>query len=201
MNKKVLGLVVGLAVLVAAWFFLSPLFIDRTIDEAPPTATATVIPTREAVDALSSGEQAALMDQVMAAMADRPDKTMNQRMPSDPEPRVIRQGNFVNADSVHRGQGDALIYRLHDGSHLLRLENFRVTNGPALVVYLAGHPEPQRAADVKQAFHSLGKLKGNVGGQNYPIPRGVDIAGYNSVVIWCELFDVVFSPAALTGDG
>ena len=48
-----------------------------------------------------------------------------------------------------------------------------------------------------RGYLSLGELKGNVGNQNYPIPADVDVAGYGSVVIWCELFDVLFSPAAL----
>ncbi|MCP4333110.1 MAG: DM13 domain-containing protein, partial [Gammaproteobacteria bacterium] len=45
---------------------------------------------------------------------------------------------------------------------------------------------------------SLGKLKGNIGNQNYAVPPGTNIAEYQSVVIWCELFGVLFSPAALT---
>ena len=47
-------------------------------------------------------------------------------------------------------------------------------------------------------FVNLGKLKGNVGNQNYEVPDGVDISEYGSVVIRCELFGVLFSPAALT---
>ena len=46
-------------------------------------------------------------------------------------------------------------------------------------------------------FVKLGMLKGNVGNQNYEIPAGTDVAEYGSVIIWCELFDVLFSPAAL----
>ncbi len=44
---------------------------------------------------------------------------------------------------------------------------------------------------------NLGKLKGNVGNQNYTIPAGTDVSGFGSVVIWCQLFGVLFSPAAL----
>ena len=82
---------------------------------------------------------------------------------------------------------------------MVRFENFRTTNGPDLVVYLAKHPSPQQAADVVDGgYLSLGKLKGNVGNQNYEIPAAIDVAQYNSVVIWCELFGVLFSPASLS---
>jgi hypothetical protein len=44
---------------------------------------------------------------------------------------------------------------------------------------------------------SLGALKGNVGDQAYSVPEGTDVTAYKSVVIWCEQFGVLFSPAAL----
>jgi hypothetical protein len=46
-------------------------------------------------------------------------------------------------------------------------------------------------------FVDLGRLKAFSGGQNYPIPAGVDVRKYKSVVIWCEQFDVLVSPALL----
>ena len=56
------------------------------------------------------------------------------------------------------------------------MEDFRATNGPDLVVYLAKHPAPRVADDVTGGgFVSLGKLKGNVGNQNYDVPPDVDI--------------------------
>jgi hypothetical protein len=33
------------------------------------------------------------------------------------------------------------------------------------------------------------------GSQRYPIPAGVDLKSYPSVVIWCERFSVLISPA------
>ena len=46
-------------------------------------------------------------------------------------------------------------------------------------------------------YLDLGKLKGNRGNQNYPIPADVDISIFNSVVIYCKPFAVVFSVATL----
>lgn len=47
-------------------------------------------------------------------------------------------------------------------------------------------------------FLDLGELKGNVGSQNYEIPAGTDLSIYNSVVIYCQPFHVVFATATLT---
>jgi hypothetical protein len=41
-------------------------------------------------------------------------------------------------------------------------------------------------------------LKGNVGNQNYDIPDEIDLDQFQSVVIYCVPFHVVFSSAALS---
>ncbi|HEY7743121.1 MAG TPA: DM13 domain-containing protein, partial [Burkholderiales bacterium] len=46
-------------------------------------------------------------------------------------------------------------------------------------------------------FVDLGRLKAFKGSQNYPVPAGVDPRKYGSIVIWCEQFGVLISPAAL----
>ena len=48
----------------------------------------------------------------------------------------LKTGNFRDADSFHRGSGQATIYRGPDGSRVLRLENLDVTNGPDLHVII-----------------------------------------------------------------
>ena len=47
-------------------------------------------------------------------------------------------------------------------------------------------------------FIDLGGLRAFKGSQRYAIPAGVDLAKYPSVVIWCERFGVLISPADLT---
>ena len=113
-------------------------------------------------------------------------------------PVALRVGSFRDADSFHRGSGDATIYSAPGGGLLLRLEDLNVTNGPALHVILSPHPDPMRSPDVKQAgYVDLGPLKGNRGDQNYAIPMGYDISSASSVVIYCKPFSVVFSVASL----
>jgi len=55
-----------------------------------------------------------------------------------------------------------------DGANVLRLEDLIVTNGPDLYVYLS---TDKSASD----FVNLGRLKANIGNQNYQIPEGIDM--------------------------
>jgi hypothetical protein len=73
-----------------------------------------------------------------------------------------------------------------------------VTNGPDLYVYLSGATAPRTSAEL----HALGafevaQLKGNVGSQNYELPRDLDVERFRSVVIYCRRFTTVFSTAEL----
>lgn len=112
--------------------------------------------------------------------------------------RELARGTFAGADNFHKSSGTALIVQT-GSERLLRLEAFQVTNGPDLYVYLAVHPRPRNRQDIAQGFLSLGKLKGNVGAQNYAIPAGTKLARYGSVVIYCKPFSVVFATATLAG--
>ena len=181
------------AIVVAGWYFGSPLFTSKTVIEEFPFAFNANVPaemTRGAVE------------ETMAAMATF-NTEVSEAMPLSmvsAETAAVKtsSGEFQDADSFHKGSGQATIYRSPDGSHLLRLENLKVTNGPDLHVFLSPHPNPDRGNDVKTVgYADLGKLKGNKGDQNYPIPNGVDLDAQMSVVIYCVPFSVVFSVATL----
>jgi hypothetical protein len=76
--------------------------------------------------------------------------------------------------------------------------DFEVGPGPAYHVYLVPKANVRREADVKDAmFVDLGRLRAFKGSQRYQIPAGVNLADYPSVVIWCERFGVLISPADL----
>lgn len=101
------------------------------------------------------------------------------------------EGRFVGVgDGIHDASGIAKVIPLDDGSQILRLEEFRSTNGPGLYVYLATDKSASE-------FVSLGKLKANQGNQNYDIPDQTDLEKYDQVLIWCEPFRVLFGSAAL----
>lgn len=188
-NPALLAGVGGVVVVLAAigWWLASPLFINNTVEEAFPLAALATLPagmTREEAEA------------TMAAAAET-NTTADEAMMPD-APTLVKSGMFRDADSFHRGTGDAAIYTLADGSRVLRLESFNVTNGPDLHVYLAVASDPATSGEVRgEGFVDLGQLKGNIGSQNYPIPADVALDEFNSVVIYCQPFHVVFSVAPL----
>ena len=188
---------IAVAIVAAAgWFFVSPLFIDETVDESFDFVTADGQVDMAVVMDMPEAKRAAMRSEIMTAATSAPDREHMDAMPES-GPSVVATGEFVDADAVHKGSGTATLYALPDGRNIVRFEDFRSTNGPALVVYLAKHPSPTSAGDVLDSgFIKLGDLKGNVGNQNYEVPAGTNVDEYGSVVIWCELFDVLFSPAA-----
>ena len=118
------------------------------------------------------------------------------------EATVIAEGQFRDADRAHQGSGTARIVALPGGGFEVQLSAFSVTNGPDLEVWLSAHPDPASNADVTENdWLALGQLKGNIGDQAYPLPAGAAPTDYRSVVIWCEQFGVLFSPAALSPVG
>lgn len=109
----------------------------------------------------------------------------------------VATGTFIHAnpsDPVHYGRGKVSVYE-----RTVFLEpDFEVGPGPAFHVYLVPKAGVRTADDVaKQMFVDLGGLRAFKGSQRYPIPAGVDLAKYPSVVIWCEAFGVLISPADL----
>lgn len=100
-------------------------------------------------------------------------------------------GNFVGSgDGFHKAEGVAKVISLANGKSFLRLENLKATNGPDLYVYLS---TGKGVSDIV----NLGKLKGNIGNQNYEIPTGTDFTKYNTVLIWCKAFSTLFGSAKL----
>ena len=204
----IIGGLVALVVMVAVgWYLFSPLLFDTAVNEdltfaaaGTPTpdamvAASDVASNEEAVDAPKAGNAEPVAVQETAAAM--PDKEMAEAMPAgESEPVALRSGEFVDADSFHKGAGTATIYDLPDGRRVLRLEDFEVTNGPDLHVLLATGEAPTGRDDIGD-YLDLGKLKGNIGNQNYDLPADIDISQYQSVVIYCEPFHVVFSTATL----
>jgi hypothetical protein len=114
-----------------------------------------------------------------------------------PERKVLARGTFVHSnpsDPIHYGKGRVTV---HEG--LLHLEpDFEVGPGPKFHVYLVPEKEVVPSTNVARTmFVDLGRLKAFKGSQNYEIPAGVGVAQYGSVVIWCEQFGVLISPARL----
>ncbi|MDH3579615.1 MAG: DM13 domain-containing protein, partial [Hyphomicrobiales bacterium] len=99
-------------------------------------------------------------------------------------------------DPVHYGKGKVTLYR----KTLFLHEGFEVGPGPKYHVYLVPKEQIRTSDDVKDTmFVDLGRLKSFKGSQKFAVPNGMDLNKFSSVVIWCEAFGVLISPADLTG--
>jgi hypothetical protein len=132
-----------------------------------------------------------LADVVATEKVPPPDKPAAER-------KVLARGTFVHAnpsDPIHYGKGRVTVYE-----GLLHLEpDFEVGPGPAFHVYLVPEAEVVPSTNVERSMYvDLGRLRAFKGSQNYEVPAGVEIAKFGSVVIWCEKFGVLISPARLS---
>lgn len=178
-----------------AWWLGAPLFLDEEVNEEFPMSASAVIP-----DTMDRAEVEALMVRMAAETHETIEPMPTPEAPNAPNaPTAIRAGRFRDVDRLHRGSGSATIYRLADGGHVLRLDDFEVTNGPDLRVLLAVHPDPMSRTELDAGgYVELAPLKGNVGSQNYVIPGDILIEDHGSVVIYCRPFHVLFSVAPLS---
>lgn len=99
---------------------------------------------------------------------------------------------------AHETHGAATVQELGNGRRVLRLTDFKTSNGPDVRVYLVAASDASDNETVTKAgFVELGALKGNEGDQNYDIPASVDLGKYRAVTIWCHRFNVNFATAPL----
>ena len=210
MNRKkatIIGIVIAAIAIPLAVYSVTPLFVNTEVNEPPPTVSngnndAAEIREFEQFMAMSEEERMEKGRQmsnqqrvmIMRAAAQTNGTTVNEEMTTTAggEVSTAYAGTFVGVnDGVHNAEGQAKVIRLGDGSNFLRLEDFRSTNGPDLYVYLS---TDKSASD----FVNLGRLKGNVGDQNYEIPDGTDLSKYDTALIWCQAFSVLFGSADLS---
>ncbi|GAB5534988.1 MAG: DM13 domain-containing protein [Rubricoccaceae bacterium] len=150
-------------------------------DDPLPTASST--PTEESDTAAPTAEQ-------IEAEANMPTVLVSDTMPVTPQ--RIASGTFSGA-GFHDVSGTAALYRLDDGSHLVRLDELVSDNGPDLEVWLVR----RTTGDVGEGGVSLGPLKSTQGNQNYAVPADLDLAEFAGVSVWCRRFGVNFGTAPL----
>ena len=110
----------------------------------------------------------------------------------------IETGTFHG--QLHSTSGRAAIYQQADGKEILRLTNFKTSNGPDVHVILIAANDAQDNENFLNrnvARVELGNLKGNEGDQNYNIPAGTDLSKFRTVTIYCERFNATFGAAPL----
>lgn len=203
-----------------AWWLGSPLFLNKVVDDDFPATQQTAAEkraelkeekivegmdvTEASYETMTENEKKEVEIEVVEKFSKMPVEVVEETMPEPREkagevavePIKLVSGDFQGADEVHKGSGTATVYELEDGSKVLRLENFSVTNGPDLRVYLTDTANPTKGR-VKTGAE-LAKLKGNKGNQNYKIPSYIGTDDFKAVVIYCKPFGVIFATANLS---
>ena len=197
------GAIIGIiaAVIAIGGFLASPLFYETEVNEPLPLALNEI--------------EEGLTFEKFAEMEDEKRETLVEKIPEDVEEMIMEKAAAMvipisesmddmtqDSDSTfdllkngmfeglagHSAEGTAKIIQVNDMT-FLRFENFQVTNGPDLRVYIT--PD----GDVKNGIH-LEKLKGSTGDQNY-ILENIDVGVYDTVVIYCQPFGAYFGQAEL----
>lgn len=201
MNKVILiGIIIG--VIVIGGGLASPLFYETEINESLPTALDNIEPglTLSSFSSMDDNQRQSIIEKMPEKVKDmimeesaKVTQTISEDMgemikdESSNELEVIKTGTFKGL-AGHQAQGIAKILEIN-GQSFLRFEEFDVTNGPDLRVYLTPN------GDVHDGIH-LDKLKGSKGNQNYSL-ENIDIEMYNTVIIYCQPFGAYFGQAEL----
>ena len=199
-TKIIIGIIIAVVVIPLGFYTISPLFINTEIDEPLPSITKSSIDVTKFMEMTGEemSEAAIQMTQeekniIMTNFAQQ-NTTINENMTMIDEQNEIKTlftGNFIGVgDGIHHAEGQAQILTLPDNSNILRLENFKSTNGPDVHLYLS---TDKQASD----FIDLGTLKANIGNQNYELENNINFTKYNNVLIWCQPFSVLFGSADL----
>ena len=191
-----------MAIVVVAVALVSPLFYDTEINEPLPVeldkiqqgltfdnfATMDDDDRQLVVDKMPEKVKEMVMvkaETIVTTVSEEMDEMKSDSPESSVE--TLKTGSFEGL-AGHYADGTAKIIKVGD-STFLRFENFEVTNGPDLRVYLTSE------GDVKNGLH-LEKLKGSKGDQNYLL-ENIDLQMYDTVVIYCQPFGVYFGEAQL----
>lgn len=158
------------------------LFVDDAVDESLAEAFTTTT---------TSSTTTTTTEPSSSSPASTTSTTTTEPPPSGPI--AISSGAFFGID--HSATGTATVYE-QDGVSVLRFEDDTdIQNGPDLFVWLLAS-EDYSGGDPGE-YLDLGKIKGNVGGQNYELSDDYDRAVHKFVLVWCKRFAVPFAAAPL----
>jgi hypothetical protein len=183
-------LAVGVTALVVVFLAFRPdkIFVDDAVDESLSDAFVTETTVTTSVEA-----QAAPTSTVASVTTTIPTETPSTTQPPPSAPTAVVDGQFFGID--HSAEGTATVYE-QDGKYVLRFEDDTdIQNGPDLYVWVLEDDDYETGTPAR--YIDLGKIKGNVGGQNYELPPEYDPDVHQFVLIWCLRFSAPFAAAPL----
>lgn len=186
--KTTLIIIVLLIAGAFGWWTLSPLFIDKEVqNELDPVLQARIEAQRR-VDAEREERQAAMADEIENPTTEALIETANEEAGTDLG--ISTRGPFpITGTTGHPASGQIEIIESPE-EKLVYYKNYYGTNGPDLKVYLA------KDLDADEIF-DLGDAKGNQGNLIYGVPLDLNFSEYKYVLTWCEAFGVLFDYAEI----
>ena len=144
-NRKplIIGIVVVVVlVLIAGLYLFQPwkLFTSKEVNEDLPSVSAT--PTASATGSATPSPAATNL--------------------------TLASGTFRSYE--HETTGKASLIQLPNGTTILRLTDFKTSDGPDVKVWLSVNPASKAEGARDAKYVDLGDLKGTVGNQNYTVP-------------------------------
>lgn len=195
MSKRAM-IIGGLAVAALVGFLLfrpDKLFVDDVVDEGLDQAFAAADTNSTTTSPATSTPTTTATTLESTTSTTAPASTTTPPTTEATGPTLYSSGSFFGID--HRASGTASIY-VQDGRYVLRFEDDTdIQNGPDLYVWLTPDTD---FGDPAEGYLDLGKLKGNVGGQNYELPPEFDPNLHRHVLIWCLRFTVPFAAAEMS---
>lgn len=159
MGARLAGVAIIAVVLVA------PALRQTTVEEDFPVDVAT---------AAAKGEPAA---------TSAPSADANASASADePQPVLVTSGQLAGIN--HHATGTVAVFRLADGSHVVRFEDVDIRNSPDPVLYLL----PGRDQKTRDGGTEVTKLKATKGSFTHELPAGFDVNRDFTVFIWCDRF-------------
>lgn len=167
----------------------------------PQLASAPNVPSAQQLSTMSFEQRETLKEKIIAAYAAMPNIHAIEELPDFSNTRdplvVLARGDFKGGTQNRNAEGSTRLYQLPNGDRILRFEEFLVTPGPDLRVYLLKEKEPLRTEQIQKGFVDLGELKGNVGSQNYFLPKKVETKHFRSVAIYSPSLEILYGTARL----
>lgn len=108
----------------------------------------------------------------------------------------LPSGTFIKKRKSIKGNWSVV---QENGQTVIRFAgDFKTKNGPDLKIFLS--PQTIQAVNGKTATAgsvNLGVLKSTSGTQDYLVPAGVNLADFNSVLVHCEAYSILWGGGAL----
>ncbi|MGI8407266.1 MAG: DM13 domain-containing protein [Actinomycetota bacterium] len=110
--------------------------------------------------------------------------------------RVIASAEIYDMD--RKGEGTLAVYRLKDGSHMLRLEDFYISPNVDLEIDVSALKRPETTDEFFEArYEEIALMPVTTGSINYKIPDSIDLKDWQSIVVWCEPLHIAYAGATL----